>query len=148
MIKTVEYAVNRFRIFFDVNYGSEDTFTYSPKCKSIERKTNRIAYTILFTNIGLQENKVLRIYGEKETVEKAFLHIKSHLKPFFSWSENGKRERLFLTVLGYILVAIIAEKFGKSYGQVMKTITEIREFGYSNSSHSHAEYSKEQGEFI
>jgi hypothetical protein len=43
MIKTVEYAVNRFGIFFYVNYGSEDIFTYFPKYKPIERKTNRIA---------------------------------------------------------------------------------------------------------
>ena len=81
-------------------------------------------------------------------VEKAFSHIKPHLEPFFSRSENGTRARLFLTVLGYILVAMIAEKCGISYNQVLKTISGIREVVYSDGSHSHAEYTREQRELI
>jgi transposase len=35
MIKTVEYVLNGFRTFFDVNYGSGNAFTYSLKHKAI-----------------------------------------------------------------------------------------------------------------
>ncbi|MGC8662939.1 MAG: hypothetical protein ACP5TX_00840 [Thermoplasmata archaeon] len=148
MIKTVEYVLNGFRTFFDVNYGSGDAFTYSLKHKAIQRRTNRMGYTILFTNTRLKANEVLRIYREKDAVEKAFSHIKPHLEPFFSRTEGGTRARLFLTVLGYSMVAIIAEKCGISYNQVLNTISGIREVVYSNGSHSHAEYTKEQRELL
>ena len=81
-------------------------------------------------------------------VEKAFSHIKPHLEPFFSRSEGGTRARLFLTVLGYTLVAMIAEKCGISYNQVLKTISGIREVVYSDGSHSHTEYTKEQRKLL
>jgi hypothetical protein len=35
MIKIVEYVLNGFRTFFDVNYGSGIAFTYSLKHKAI-----------------------------------------------------------------------------------------------------------------
>ena len=90
----------------------------------------------------------VRSYREKDIVEKAFSHIKPHLEPFFSRSENGTRARLFLTVLGYTLVAMMAERCGISYNQVLKTISGIREVVNSDGSHSHAEYTKEQRELI
>ena len=105
-----------------------------------------MGYTILFTNTRLQQDEVLRIYREKDIVEKAFSHLKPHLEPFFSRSEGGTRARLFLTVLGYTMVAIIAEKCGISYNQALNTMSGIREVVYSNGSHSHAEYTKEQRE--
>jgi len=46
------------------------------------------------------------------SVEKSFSHTKPHLEPFFSRSEEGTRARMFLTVLGYTFVAIIACKCG------------------------------------
>lgn len=49
---------------------------------------------------------------EKDAVEKAFSHIKHLLEPFFSRPERGTRARLFHTVLGYTLIAIMAEKCG------------------------------------
>jgi transposase len=107
-----------------------------------------MGYTILFTNTRLKANEVLRIYREKDAVEKAFSHIKPHLEPFFSRTKGGTRARLFLTVLGYSMVVIIAEKYGISYNQVLNTISGIREVVYSNGSHSHAEYTKEQRELL
>jgi transposase len=148
MMRTVEYSLNGFRAFFDIRYGSSDKFTYTLKHKAMQRKANRMGFTILFTNTRLQQDEVLRIYREKDIVEKAFSHLKPHLEPFFSRSENGTRARLFLTVLGYTLVAIIAEKCGISYNQALNTMSGIREVVYSNGSHSHAEYTKEQRELL
>ena len=148
MMRTVEYSLNGFRTFFDLSYGSSDKFTYTLKHKAIQRRTNRMGFTILFTNTRLQQDEVLRIYREKDTVEKEFSHLKPHLVPFFSRSEGGTRARLFLAVLGYTMVAIIAEKCGISYNQALNTMSGIREVAYSNGSHSHAEYTKEQREFL
>ena len=147
-MRTVEYSLNGFRTFFDIRYGSSDKFTYTLKHKAIQRRTNRMGYTILFTNTRLQADEVLRVYREKDTVEKAFSHIKLHLEPFYSRSENGTRARLFLAVLRYTMVAIIAEKCGRSYNQALNTMSGIREVVYPNGSHFHVEYTKEQRELL
>ena len=149
MAKTVEEELKGFSNLVDVKYDfNEMTFSYQLKHKAIQRKTNRFGYTVLITNTGIAANELLRIYREKDVVEKAFSHIKPHLEPFFSRSEGGTRARLFLTVLGYTLVAMIAEKCGISYNQVLKTISGIREVVYSDGSHSHTEYTKEQRKLL
>ena len=107
-----------------------------------------MVYTILFPNTRLRAEEALRIYREKDTVEKAFSHLKPHLEPFFSRSESGTKARLFLTVLGYTMVAIIAAKCDISYNQALKVMSGMREVVYSNGSHSHVEYTKEQRELI
>ena len=74
--------------------------------------------------------------------------MKPHLESFFSRSERGTRARLFLTILGYTMSAIIVAICGIPYDQVMKTISGIREVVYSNGSHSHVEYTREQRELL
>jgi len=91
---------------------------------------------------------LLRIYREKDAVDKAFSHIKPHLEPFFSRSEGGTRARLFITMLGYTFVAIIAEKCGISYNQALNTISGIREVVYSSGAHAPVEYTKQQREVL
>ena len=91
---------------------------------------------------------ILKTHREKDVVEKAFSHVKPHLEPFFSRSEKGTRARLFLTMLGYTMAAVIAARCGISHERVMKTISGIREVVYSNGSHSHVEYTKEQRELL
>ena len=144
---TVESALKGFRNLMDIQY-SDDGFTYELKHKAIQRKTNRFGYTILFTNTQFAADFILRTYREKDIVEKAFSHVKPHLDPFFSRSERGTRARLFLTILGYTMAAIIAARCGIPYDWVIKTISGIREVVYSNGSHSHVEYTKEQRELL
>ena len=145
MVRTVEYSLNDFRGLVEISHGNgPDNFTYSLKHKAIQRKTNRMGYTILLTNTRLKAEEVLGIYREKDTVEKAF----SHLEPFFSRSEKGTRARLFLTVLGYTMVAMIAARCDIPYNQTLKVISGIREVVYTNGSYTHAEYTKEQRELI
>ena len=79
-------------------------------------------------------------------VEKAFSHVKPHLEPFFSRTEEGTRAGLFLTILGYTMIAIMVAKCNVTYNQVLETISGIREAVYSDGSHSHAGYTKEQRE--
>ena len=131
----------------DIRY-SDNGFTYELKHKAIQRRTNRFGYTILFTNTQFPADFILKTYREKDIVEKAFSHVKPYLEPFFSRSERGTRSRLFLTTLGYTMAAILAARCGIPYEQVMKTISGIREVVYSNGSHSHVEYTKEQRELL
>lgn len=62
------------------------------KHKAIQRRTNRLGYTILITNTMIAAPDVLKIYRDKDRVEKAFAHLKPHLEPFFSRSEEDTRE--------------------------------------------------------
>ncbi len=73
-------------------------------------------------------------------VEKAFSHLKPHLEPFFSRTESGTRARLFLTMLGYTIIAIIAAKCNTTYNKVLETISGIREVVYANSSNGRVKY--------
>ena len=149
MVRTVEYSLNGFRSLVEISYEKgPNNFTYSLKHKAIQRKTNRMGYTILFTNTRLSAEEVFRIYREKEIVEKTFSHLKPHLEPFFSSSESATRAKLFLTVLGYTMVAIIDAKCGISCNQALKVMSGIREVVYSNGSRAHVEYTKEQRELI
>ena len=108
-IATVESALKGFRNLMDVQY-SDNGFTHELKHKAVQRKTSRFGYTILFTNTQFPAGFILKTYREKDVVEKAFSHVKPHLEPFFSRSERGARTRLFLTILGYTIAAIIAAR--------------------------------------
>ena len=80
MAKTVEEELKVFNNLVDVKYDfNEIAFSYQLKHKAIQRRTNRMGYTILFTNTRLMAEEVFRIYREKDIVEKAFSHIKPHL---------------------------------------------------------------------
>ncbi|EQD74545.1 transposase (IS4), partial [mine drainage metagenome] len=118
MARTVEAELKGFRNLIDVTYDRESTrFSYVLKNNAIQRRTNRFGYTILLTNTMIAAPEILRIYRDKDKVEKASAHLKPHLEPFFSRSEEGTRARLFLAILGYTMVAIIASVCGITYAQ-------------------------------
>jgi len=149
MVKSVEEELNGFNSLVELKYDFKGMkFSYGLKHKAIQRRTNRFGYTVLITNTGIAANDLLKIYREKDAVEKSFSHIKPHLEPFFSRSEEGTRARMFLTVLGYTLLAIIACKCGISYNQALNTISGMREVVYSSGAHAPVEYTKEQKEIL
>ncbi len=149
MTRTVEEELKGLGNLVDVKYDwKEKKFSYKLRHKAIQRKTNRFGYTVLVTNTNIAASELLRVYREKDAVEKAFSHLKPHLEPFFSRSEKGTRARLFLAILGYTLAAVIASRCGIKYNQVLKTISGIREVVYSSGSHAPVEYTKEQRELL
>ncbi|MCL4480463.1 MAG: hypothetical protein M1113_03140 [Candidatus Thermoplasmatota archaeon] len=92
---------------------------------------------------------ILRIYRDKDGMEKALSNLKPHLEPFFSRTEEGTTwAGLFLAILGYTMVAITAEKCGITYNKALDTLSGIREVVYSTVSHRHVEYTKEQRELL
>ena len=82
--------------------------SYELKHEDIHRKTNKFGYSTLFTNKSINASDLLKTYRRKDVVEKAFSHIRPHLEPLFSRTEEGARSRLFLAVLEYTLMAIKA----------------------------------------
>ena len=102
----------------DIRY-SDNGFTYELKHKAIQARTNRFGNTILFTNTQFPADFILKTYREKRIVEKVFSRVKPYLGPFYSRSERGTRARLFLTMLGYTMTAIIAARCDIPYDRVV-----------------------------
>ena len=149
MMRTVSEHINGFGNLIEVSYDRDAlTFSYELRHNAIQRRTNTFGYTVLFTNTQFTASEILKIYREKDVVEKAFSHVKPHLEPFFSRTEEGTRARLFLTILGYTMIAIMAAKCNVTYNRVLETISGIREVIYANGYHAHVEYTKEERELM
>ena len=89
-----------------------------------------------------------RIYRQKDVVEKEFMHSKQCMQPLHARSERGTRARMFLSILGYSILAMIASRSGFTYQQTEKIISGIKEVVYTNGSHSVVELTKEQKELL
>ena len=74
----------------------------------------------MFTNTRMSAEDILRIYRQKDVVEKAFMHSKQCMQPLYARSERGTRARMFLSILGYSIMAMIASRSGFTYQQTEK----------------------------
>jgi hypothetical protein len=107
-----------------------------------------MGYFVLFTNTKMRTGDILRIYMQKDVVEKAFMHSKQCMQPLHARTEIGTRTRMFLSILGYSIMAMIASQSGFAYQQAKKIISGIKEVVYTNGSHSVVELTKEQKELL
>ena len=98
MTKTVMSACGDMLKYVDIE-TAEKAFTYRLKHNAIHARTNRMGFFILFTNTILCAHEVLKIYRQKDMVEKAFMHSKSNMEPIYARKERGSRARMFLSVL-------------------------------------------------
>ena len=107
-----------------------------------------MGFFVLFTNTRMSADDILRIYRQKDGVEKAFMHSKPSMEPLYARSDGGTRARMFLSILGYSIMAMIASKSGMTYQQTEKIISGIKEVVYTNRSHSVVELTKGQRELL
>ena len=76
------------------------------------------------------------------------MHSKPSMEPLYARSDGGTRARMFLSILGYSIMAMIASKSGMTYQQTEKIISGIKEVVYTNRSHSVVELTKGQRELL
>ena len=143
MMRTVISTLGRMGRYFEIRY-SGSAFSYRLKHNAIQARTNRMGFFILFTNTMLGADDILRIYRQKDVVEKAFMHSKPNMEPLYARTERGTRARMFLSILGYSITAMAASRCGLSYAETEKVMSGIREVVYTNGSHSPVELTKEQ----
>ena len=129
--------------YFEIQY-SGSAFSYRLKHNAIQARTNRMGFFFLFTNTILCANDVLKIYRQKDVVEKAFMHSKQDIEPLYARLEWGKRARVSLSILGYSIIAMIASRRGLTYAETEKIMSGIWGVVYTNGSHSPVELTKEQ----
>ncbi len=80
LAKIIEEELKGFSNLVDVKDNfNVMKFFYERKHKAIQRETNRFGYTVLITNTKIAAIELLRIYREKDILEKAFAHSKPHL---------------------------------------------------------------------
>ena len=147
MIRSVTKAAGNMLKYIEINQSGK-TFTYRLKHNAIKTRKNRMGFFVLFTNTRMSAEDVLRIYRQKDVVEKAFMHSKPSMEPLYARSERGTRARMFLSILGYSILAMIASRSGFTYQQTEKSISGIKEIVYTNGSHSVVELTKEQKELL
>ena len=129
----------------------EWTFTYNLKHKAIQRFTNNLGKTVLFTSTSLDASDVLKLYREKDVIEKAFQLMKKHgLTPLNSNTETATKARILLSYLGYLLLSLLRMKLNQetSLGKCLTILGEIREVRYKDGSSDLPELSKPQREVL
>ena len=146
MIRSVTAAGKMLKYIEIIPSGK--AFTYRLKHNAIQARTNRMGFFVLFTNTRMSAQDILRIYRQKDVVEKAFMHSKQCMQPLHARTKIGTRARMFLSILGYSIMAMIASRSGFTYQQTEKIISGIKEVVYTNGSHSVVELTKEQKEFL
>ena len=147
MIRSVMKAAGKMLKYIEI-IPSGKAFTYRLKHNAIQARTNRMGFFVLFTNTRMSAEDILRIYRQKDVVEKAFMHSKQCMQPLHARTEIGTRARMFLSILGYSIMAMIASRSGFTYQQTEKIISGIKEVVYTNGSHSVVELTKEQKELL
>ena len=76
------------------------------------------------------------------------MHSKPSMEPLYARSDGGTRTRMFLSILGYSIMAMMASMSGMTYQQTGKILSGIKEVVYTNGSHSVVELTKEQKELL
>ena len=105
---------------------------------------HHMGFFIILTTTMISEEDILRIYRGKDVVEKAFMRSKSVMEPLYAHTERGTRARVFLSILGYAIIAMIASRCGLTYNKVVETMKGIKEVVYTNGTHSTVELTKDQ----
>ena len=75
MIRSVTKAAGKLLKYIEIR-SSGKTFTYRLKHNAVQARTNRMGFFVLFTNTRMSAEDILRIYRQKDVVEKAFMHSK------------------------------------------------------------------------
>jgi hypothetical protein len=75
------------------------------------------------------------------------MHSKPHMEPLYARTDAGTRARMFLSIPGYTVMAMIVSTCGLTYGETEKIMSGIREVVYTNGTHSVVELTKEQKGF-
>lgn len=108
----------------------------------IERRCVLRYFTVAHNMMG--SDKILRVYMEKDFVEKLFIHSKQSVEPLYTRTDANTRARMFLAILKYAMMRMIFQRLGLSYLTIERVFSGISEVIYSNESQATVELKKEQ----
>ncbi len=142
--------LDHFKIKYE-NSTDGCSFTFRVKHKSVQRVTNRFGKTVLFTSTSLDAASVLKLYREKDVVEKVFQLMKGKgMVPINTSTESSTKARVLLNYLGYLLLSLLRQKLNEEI-TLQKALTRlglVREVVYKDNSHELPELTKNQKEIL
>ena len=66
------------------------------------------------------------------------------MEPLYAHTDEGTRAKVFLSILGYLIIAMITNRCGLRYNKAVEAMKGIKEVVYINSFHNTVELTKEQ----
>jgi transposase len=133
------------------SFAGHWTFDYRVKHKAVQRTTNLMGGTVLFTTTGLRPEDVLRLYREKEVIDRTFRLMKDRgLEPLDVRLESSTRARVFLAYLGYLLLSLLRMKLKDevTLEEALARLGEVRSVLYRDGSRELPELTKQQAEVL
>jgi len=137
-----------------IKTGKKWGFSYQLRPNVIQQQTQQAGKTVLFTTSAIPYQDILKIYREKDVVEKAFCLMKQRgLLPVQATTEETTKANGMLAVLGYLLLALLRKtleekkKTDKKTFSLENTLTlldEIKEVVNADNSTTLTDITKEQ----
>ena len=94
-----------------IKEGLKKFFTQDGKLRSEVLKTSEelFGYTCLFSTENLSKNEMVRLYFDKDIIEKAFRSLKGivRLQPVRHWLYNRVIAHVFICYLSYLLLSLL-----------------------------------------
>ena len=115
---------------------SGNTFSHWLKHNEVQGETNRMGYFVLFTDTKMSAEDILRKYGQKNVVGKAFMYSIPCMQPLYARYESGTSSSLFFSIYSYTIKAMMPSMSGMTYQQTEKIILSIKEALSTSGSHS------------
>lgn len=125
---------------------------------AVQEQAMRLGKTVLYTTTYLPARDVLRLYREKDVVDKTFRLMKRRgLTPVNATTEETTKANGMLSVLGYFLLALLndaldeREKTGEKPLSLEKALTlldEVKEVVYPDDSTTLTDITKEQEDIL
>ncbi len=66
------------------------------------------------------------------------------MEPLYAHTDEGPRAKVFHSILGYLIIAMIANRCSLTYNKAVETMKGIKEVVYINLSQNTVELTKEQ----
>lgn len=137
---------------FNFEYKRGWTFNFSLKKKAINTRKKHFGKTVLFTTTNQNKKNVIKIYREKDVIEKTFNVMKSRgLEPLKTTTEKSTRSYAKLVVLGYLMLALLKEHVVNekmSIAKIIDNLSDVKEVLYQDGTTVLADFNKEQREIM
>lgn len=84
-------------------------------------------YSIIFTTAALSDERMIRMYFDKDLVEKAFQNLKGviNIRPIRHWLYNRVIAHVFICYLSYLLLSLLKIKLKKLDMSPVKALKEL-----------------------
>jgi len=152
MISELKNVCKEYFSYINFKFKRGWTFHYQLNNTKIKAKKKFFGKIVLFSTTELDPNEILKLYREKDVIEKTFQSMKHRgLQPLKTTTEETTRAYTKFIVLGYLLLALIKSKVGDnklSIKKIIDNLSEVKEVLYQDGTTVVADITKQQREIM